>query len=179
DEAESLLDEAERRGADPEGVTLEGYLLELRKGNFPPGVEPLLWHRVDAGHPQSADVLEALGQAYLHAYRLSEARLCADRWVERQPDSSRALYFRGLVHESMQAMSQAGQDYRQALQLGPSSQVVRLRLAEWCLAQNQPSEAVRHFQALYEQDPGRPAFRLGLARALRQTGDSGRAGPLL
>jgi tetratricopeptide (TPR) repeat protein len=177
-EAEEHLDEAERRGAEAEEITLEGYLLELRRGNLGPGVERMLRHRVESDHPRAGEILEALGQAYLHGYRLGEALDCAERWLAREPDSSHALYFRGLVREGLQGMSEAGDDYRRAVEIDPGNRRARLRLAEWCLARNQPREAAEHFERLRDGSGGLQA-RLGLARAYLQLAEYDRAEALL
>jgi tetratricopeptide (TPR) repeat protein len=178
-DAEGYLEEAERRGADAEEVTLEGYLLGLRKGDLPPGVEEMLWHRVETEHPRAGEVLEALGQAHLYAYRVGDALRCTERWVERDPDSSHALYFRGLVREALQGLDLAGADYRRAVELDPDNRPARLRLAEWCLARHHPGEAAEHFERLLGAEPGRWDCTLGLARARLDQADYARAGPLL
>ena len=177
-DAEAIVEEAERRGASAEDVTLEGYLIQLRRGDLTPGVERMLRHRVESDHPRAGEFLEALGQAYLHSYRLGEAMDCAERWVAREPESAHALYLRGLVREGLQGLSEAGDDYRRAHELDPENPRVRLRLAEWCLARNRPREAVGHFLWLVEKGGAPAECRLGLARAYMQLAEYDKAEPL-
>src|SRR5262249_54657105 len=72
-------------------------------------------HHVKGGHPGAALILEALTRGYLRQYRLPEARICLDRWLESQPDDVQALCLRGQFHlDYERASDRAVNDYRRA-----------------------------------------------------------------
>src|SRR5262249_42322286 len=75
------------------------------------------WRQVDQGHPDAPLILEALTRGYLRHYRLAEARVCLDRWLQMQPDNAQALFLDGFFHmDYAHARAAAEASYRKAVQ---------------------------------------------------------------
>ncbi len=171
DEAERHLQVCEQAGGDTPALRLELQLLQAQQGDLSPPLESLLWGRIAEDHPQTTLIFEALALGYLYVYRLGEAYDCLTQWLAREPNQPQALYLRGLVREGLQQLSQAGADYRRAVELAPEHYFARKRLAEYQLFSHQANEAAEHFERLLQEEPDSPELRFGLARCRREQGD--------
>src|SRR5262245_35105988 len=80
---ESDLDRALKRAENGELAAVEKILLESAKKD-------------DAQAPR---VLEVLARAYVEGFRYKAAALWVDRWLERQPDNTKALLLRGQLRQ--------------------------------------------------------------------------------
>ena len=144
---------------------LERALLQAQRGQLD-DVETDLHDRLRHDAPESGLVREALAQGYLAAQRWTAAEQCADDILRRRPDHPFALVWRGQAREGKHADGQALADYRQALDLRPGADNVRLRLAELFVKLGRPGEARGHFEALHRRRPTDADVTLGLARCL-------------
>jgi tetratricopeptide (TPR) repeat protein len=162
-EAERHLTRCEQVGGMSEPLELEWLLLRCERGELDE-LAPGLLAAVDAHHPESAAILEALARIYMRQTRYLEALRCLDRWVELAPDSVRARDWRGWVHNQLDHRAQAVSDYERALELQPGRSAVRLRLAEILVESSRYAEAVPHLERLRQERPADPDALVDLAR---------------
>jgi tetratricopeptide (TPR) repeat protein len=177
DEAEAHLKACERQDYDPQGLAIERLLARVQLGDAGPASE--LWKQVEEDNPHSLAILEVLAQHYLDSYQLLRAKDCLNRYLERRPHDLNALLGRAYVYERLLYFAMAREDYRQAVEAHPDSDLARLRLAQTHLLAGDPAEALRHFRQLRQRRPEDVEVRLGLAKAQRQLGQRGEAKRLL
>jgi tetratricopeptide (TPR) repeat protein len=142
---------------------LEWLLLRAERGETD-DVDRGLWRLVDAGHHDRVLILETLARAYMRELRFSRALACLDRLLQMNPDSVRALNWRGWVRQRLNQWSEAIEDYQHALKLAPQRWAVRMRLAELLLNAHDVPAARPHLRRLSRTDPDRPEVRIALAR---------------
>jgi tetratricopeptide (TPR) repeat protein len=159
-------------------VQLEWVLLRCQRGKVDE-VAPDLLALVDRDHPESPAILEALAAVYMQQARYLEALSCLDRWVERDPDSPRALHWRGWVSNQLDHRAQAIGDYEHLLELQPDQSEVRQHLSEILLDSTRHPEALPHLERLYEEQPANPRVLVGLARCRVAQGNMEEAQALL
>jgi tetratricopeptide (TPR) repeat protein len=162
-EAEHYLDRCGPRNEMAEPVQLEWLLLRCGRGEVD-GLAPDLLRLVDQDHAESAAVLEALAGVYMRQTRYLDALGCLDRWIERDPDCLRALYWRGWVSNQLDHRAQAIGDYEHLLELRPDRSTVRRHLAEILLDSSRHADALPHLERLHEELPDDPDVLVGLAR---------------
>lgn len=177
DDAERHLKACERQGYDPEALTIERLLTRMQLGDT--GPEPTLRRLAEADNPHSLAILEVLAQHYVDSYQLLRARESLDRYLGQRPHDLKALLGRGYVYERLLYFALAREDYRQAVEAHPESDLARLRLAQMHLLAGEPKEARKHFRELQQRRPEDAEVVLGLARAQRQLGQRGEAKRLL
>jgi tetratricopeptide (TPR) repeat protein len=178
DEAARCLRRAEQAGWVVEAIDLEKTLAGVQQGDLE-RVEPVLVSFVQRDHPDKLLILEALAQGCRRTYQLPHALAHLDAWLGAQPDSVRALLWRGetllLVGRDRDALA----DYRRAVELDPQEDEARLKVAELCLVFHQPEEASTHFTELLKRHPDQGEALLGLARCRAEQGDTAGAVTLL
>jgi tetratricopeptide (TPR) repeat protein len=162
-EAADHLNRSKELGWVENAVDAESFMLLAQQGDLAK-VQATLHAWVKQGHPDSALILEALVQGYLKAYYLPAAMDCLQEWLKREPDDTQALFWRGETWERLHRYDEALADFQHAIEVDPSRDDVRLRLATGLIHGHRPDEAVSHFEALYERQPGNPEVLLGLAR---------------
>lgn len=165
DQADRALDAARQYGASAEAVSLERGLLRVMQGQMTVPQEVALRNLVNAGHPDTVFILEALTQAYTRSYRLKDARDCLDVWLQERPDDYPALMARGWVFERQLLFDRARDDYRRAAQVAPDPTEAELRLGQALLELGDNQAALPVFQALAERHPNHPAIGLGLVQS--------------
>ncbi len=165
-EAGQLLDRCDRHNGISEPLKIEWLLLRCQRGQID-GLAPNLMALVKAGHPESANILEALSAVYQQETRYGEALDCLNLWLERKPDSLRALNWRGWVSAQLDHRTQALTDYERLLELQPQRSDVRLRLAEILVDSTRHAEAVPHLERLRDELPDNPDVAVALARCYR------------
>jgi tetratricopeptide (TPR) repeat protein len=172
--AEKHLQEAKLYGADHDSLQLEWLMLRVTRGELDDLSEGL-WKSVDEGHPESVYILETMARQYMHEIRLQEALRCLHRWLELQPDTVRALDWRGWVNERLMALEDAKRDYERVLALSPGRQDTRKRLAYLELGFARPQVAMDHFEIIHQADPTDIETRTALATCRFQLGQQDRA----
>jgi Tfp pilus assembly protein PilF len=176
DEAEVELNVCELLKVPAEEIELERALIAVQQGNL--SLEKELQARVEAGHPQSLPILEALVAGYRKNYLLRSMLNVLGTWLEREPGCVEALLLRGWVREQQKDFEGALEDYRRAVASDPGNDTVRLSTAQAQLQLGKPGEAVATFEALYHRK-AEPQTALGLAQCWRQLGRTGEARQLL
>jgi predicted Zn-dependent protease len=171
DEARALLDKAQRvRGLD-DALVLERTLLAAER-DCDEAVVTRCWRDVEQGHPEAPLLLEALARGYLRQFRLREARMCLDRWLEAQPDNPQALCLDGQFHlDYERALSAAVESYRRAVAADPEHEEARIGLAIALLQSKSYEEAAGHLDYLWQRQPDNLRVAAGLAECRLALGD--------
>ena len=175
-EAEQHLTRCEQLDGMNELLELEWLLLRCQRGEVDELAASLL-ASVDRNHPESNSILEALSGVYMRQTRYLAAVRCLDRWVERDPDSVRALDWRGWVSNQLDHRGQAISDYERVLELQPGRSAVRFRLAELLVESSRHVEAVPLLERLRDEQPANLEVLVALARCrtVQDRGDEARA----
>lgn len=161
-EAEHYLQRSSQLHGMNEAVKLEWLLLRCQQGEVDE-LAPNLLALVRNNHSQAAAILETLASVYILQTRYLEALRCLDAWVEREPDSVRALDWRGWVDNQLDHRQQAIRDYERLLELQPGRTDIRLRLAQLLVASARHTEATPHLERLLRELPDDPDVPAALA----------------
>src|SRR5205085_8450316 len=133
----------EVRGGLAEEVVLEQTLLRAQRGGMD-SVTPYLRSLVEADHPATPLILEAMVRGYMRAYRYGDAAVLLALWQDRRPGDLQADLFQGYVREQIGPEQEAVDNYRRVLELDPDHDEARLRLANLLIDRSLPAEALEH-----------------------------------
>jgi tetratricopeptide (TPR) repeat protein len=153
--AERHLDECKRIEGMSEALQIEWCLLRAQSGRLSQ-VEDGLWQSLQSlpeDGPYSLLIIEALSYAYIQEMRYGTALGCLAWWLERQPDSVRALDWRGWVRGRLDYKEGMYEDYKRVLQMVPRHWKTRLRLA-YALLADKDIKAAQHQLSLLQADHG-------------------------
>jgi tetratricopeptide (TPR) repeat protein len=177
-EAEARLLEYERRRGTTEEARLEWLLLGVQQGDLGGHVRELQ-SRVDAEHPASSLILEALAKGFMNVSRGSDMLTCLNRLLEREPQNRLALTLRGKAWDELHNPERALKDYQRAVDLDPASCEARLGLANTFQHLGHIREAIAHYEILRQQQSCNPDGLLGLERCRFDSYDLDQAKELL
>jgi tetratricopeptide (TPR) repeat protein len=163
--AEQHLRNCRKSGTAGDNLQLEWLLLRAMSGEVD-DLGPGLWKTAESGHPQASEILATLTKAYASAVRYSEAMLCVEKWLDRDPDSIRALEWRAWIFTQLERPKDAISDYEKVLAQAPRHTVSREHLAELHLGNSSAEMALREYEILHQADAANPKYRVGKARAL-------------
>lgn len=164
EQAEAYLNDYQRlKPRVDEDWQLEMVLLRAQRGELDE-VEKGLWACVRQDHPDTLPMLEALSRAYLRHMRFLPALVALNEWLKREPDTVRALDWRGWVYQRMLNSAGAARDYQRALELEPERTDVRVRLADILLDDGDPVKAQPHVERLLREHPDQPDVQRMAAR---------------
>src|SRR5260370_17704132 len=93
------------------------------------GVELQLRPKIEQGHPQTIQILEAMARGYLRTYRFTEANSCLKEWLDYEPDSSVANFLIGWELQQRGNKTDSTEYFRRSLELDPKNETVRSQLA--------------------------------------------------
>jgi tetratricopeptide (TPR) repeat protein len=172
------LRRAEQLGWVVEAIDLEKALAAVQQGDLE-GREPVLASFVQRNHPDRLLILEALVQGCRRTYQLPRGLAYLDTWLEAQPDSIRALLWRGELLLLAGRNREALADYQKAIEVDPEESEARLKAGELLLASHQPGDALPHFTEVLQRHPEQADALLGLARCHAERGDTTEAVKLL
>jgi tetratricopeptide (TPR) repeat protein len=161
-EAEQYLLRCGQLDGMSEPVQLEWLLLRCQQGEVDE-LAPTLFALVHDNHPQAAAILETLASVYIRQTRYLEALICLDGWLERAPDSIRALDWRGWVDNQLDHREQSIRDYERLLERQPARADIRLRLAQVLIESARHAEAAPHLERLLGELPDNPDVPAALA----------------
>jgi predicted Zn-dependent protease len=178
DVAAAHLRRAAELGWVAEAVDLEKVLMAVQQGRLERW-EPLLVSFVRRDHPDKRLILEALVQGCRQTYQLPRALAYLDDWLASQPDSARALVWRGETLLALGRQPGALADFRQAVELDPQEDETRLKLADLLLSFRRPAEALTHLTELQQRHPDQEEVLFGLARCRAELGEADEATLLL
>ncbi len=176
--AESHLNRCLKLGDDKADVQLEFLLMRAQTGEEDVVAEDLLRY-VDNKHPETSVIMETLAGAYMDKLRFAPALAALNRWLEAEPNSTRALEWRGWVMERLNQQDQAVEDYERALTLDPNLLSPHLRLADMALAKSDPTTALPHLERLDRRYRDRPDVKALLGRCRFQQGQTEEARRLM
>lgn len=142
-------------------------------------VEEYLQRRVEESPALAPLAWEALAEGYLRLYRTIDAMACLDHWLQRDPDNVRALELRGMTLVTGKGVHRGAADYRRALELDPSRDDVRWRLALCLLDLGGYEEALGQLDRVAIARPADPAVQVRQARCLNMLGRADDARRLL
>jgi len=170
EEAERGLEKyRQARGVDDAG-SFEELLLSTERAVDQ--VAALCRRRVGQDDPDSPLILEALTRGYLRQYRLGEAHMCIDLWLQKQPDNPQALCLKGQFHlDYERAPDRAVASYRRAVELDPEHEEARLGLAIVLLESKSFAEAGGHLEHLRRCQPDNLRVQVGVAQCRDALGD--------
>lgn len=169
-EAERLLTAFEERAGSSEVSRREWTLLGVQQGDFGTDEEPLRT-AVGRNHPDEVVILEALAKGYAAAFRFPDAATALERLLEREPDHAPALVLRSALADRLRRNDAADSDVRRAVTKAPDSALAQAAQARLRSKRGHTRDAVYHFELALRLQPGHPATRLGLVRALADAAD--------
>jgi tetratricopeptide (TPR) repeat protein len=161
-EAEQYLFRCGQLDGMSEPVQLEWLLLRCQQGEVDE-LSPCLLALVEQRHPEAPAILETLASVYIRQTRYLEALLCLEHWLDRTPDSVRALDWRGWVCNQLDHREQALGNYERLLELQPGRTDIRLRLAQILVESSRQVEAAPHLERLLREAPDNPDVPVALA----------------
>jgi tetratricopeptide (TPR) repeat protein len=141
---------------------MEWLLLRCERGAVDE-LGPGLLAAAQSGDSQTEAILETVALSYLRQTRYPESLKVLDLWVQRAPTSARAWDWHGWVSAQLDRRIQAMDDYRRCLELDPSRNAARLRLAQVLLDRSLPVEARVHLEQLRRSQPDNSEVKVALA----------------
>jgi tetratricopeptide (TPR) repeat protein len=177
-EAEQALEKYEDQRGSDEAVAVERILLRAENGELDQ-VGGFCRHWIEHGHPDATFIFEASVRGYLQAYRLSDARLCLQRWREEEPDNPQPYYLEGQIHDCEGVSWAAVEAYQKVLQADPEHDEARLKLTAALLERRAFAEAVPHLEYLRQHQPDEPLVPVRLALCRNFLGEPDEAVRLL
>ena len=128
-----------------------------------------------AGDGQAEEICEALTRGCLAAYRLREAWKYLEMWLQWRPEDPQAHLLRAYVHEQLEQLPLAVEDYRATLAQLPNHRDAHFKLAELLYQQGTLDEAEAHFQACVDSDASDVDALIGTARCAVRRGSAAAA----
>lgn len=148
-------------------AALERVLLRACKGDVD-GVSEYCGALLQAQHPQTPQILEALAIGNLTLLRFGPAADALDRWLELEPAEPQATFLMGRLHLQASNNTEALDYLRRAVESDPARDEARVLLAGLLLDLGQAQEALPHLEIMRVRQPHNSsvAARLGQALAL-------------
>ncbi len=167
-EAERHLAEAQKLGWNPSDIELEHAMLSIQTGSIA-DAEAVLASALQQGHRETPQIFAVLVPALMQEFRWFDALSLVTRWTELKPDSAQAWTCQGDIYERLQKKNEAVNAFRQAINLNPVDERVRMSLARMLVQTRQPDEAVTHLELLAKSSPddSRVTMLLGVCRDLQ------------
>ncbi len=128
--------------------------------------------------PQNPTVMLALALEYSERYNYAEAQPLLDKALAMEPDNIVTLdaHAKALYSEpTPENLQRAKADWKKVLTFEPDNLEAHRSLARVALLENQPREAIKHFQAVGRGRPYASAHFLELAKAYRMAGEPQKA----
>lgn len=152
------------REASPDAL-LERSLLDAQSGRVQEVRDDLIY-QIDAKHPRTEEILEALAIGCIAIYDFERAMICLDELLKVAPNNpigrlhkANSLATLGRVDEAMTILRDLIRDF-------PQSVEARLALAPLLLTTNDAPDAVQVFAEARAIAPDEPRAIAGLARSL-------------
>jgi tetratricopeptide (TPR) repeat protein len=175
--AEVLLNRAHgmKRNYDP---LTERLMLRAARGEIEQ-ISKVCQALIDQNDPDASLILEALVSGAIRSSQLRFADKCLHVWLEREPDSAMAHYYKGALFEFMAVRQEAAAAFKHALELDPQHDPARLQFAIQLLDLLRAAEAVPHLEYLQQQQPKDFRIPVYLAQCKKQMGELSEAEKIL
>lgn len=176
DKATLYLERARNANWPESDLRSQRYLMLMQTGHLD-RAEPYLREvlRERAEDWLAEEIYEARAKGYLSTYRLKEAALCLNFWIEWRSQAVQPRIWRADLWERIELWGAACDDYRAVLRADPSHRLARRRLAECLLNLNQSRDALEHYQICLETDPDDVEAAIGAATCRLRLGRVGEA----
>jgi tetratricopeptide (TPR) repeat protein len=124
---------------------------------------------------QAEEIYEALSKGHLASYRLQDAWMSLDFWLQWKPNAPQARLMRAEINQRMGEVTSAIADYRAVLSQIPNHREASRKLGELLLLNRRVEEARDCFRDCLKHWPDEPDTLLGLARCEQELGSSDEA----
>jgi predicted Zn-dependent protease len=173
--AAGYLNECEKLQGSSSATQFEEVLLRAENGE-PADAEATLRSAVTSEPREASLILEVLARLAMRERRLGKAQDALEKWLQHDPESARAWYWLGWVHQQRGARREATEAYRHALQLQPNRWRAAVSLVNLSLDRNQSNAAAPYLGQLRATRPEQPEVLIASARfhALRSEEDEAR-----
>lgn len=171
DEFALHLRRAAELGWPEEDIDRQELLATAQRGDIE-AVKQQLLQAIESGSTdeEAEEIYEAFAKGYLCTYRISDASMCVDFWLQWRPDAVQARIMRACIREQTGKRDEAMDDYRAVLDVFPNHREARIRLAQSLMVRKRHDEALAEFQACLAVAPEEPDALLGAAQCLRRQG---------
>ncbi len=162
---------AAQRGWPEEELERQRDLATAQQGGVGEGVQRLL-AAIEEGvsDARAEEIYEALSKGHLASYRLRDAWMSLDFWLQWKPDAPQARFMRAELSRRMGEVASAIADYRAVLDQIPSHREASSKLGELLLLNSRVEEARDCFRGCLKHWPDEPDALLGLAQCEQTLG---------
>jgi len=176
DESAVHLQRAQDLGWPSADVQRQRWLATAQGGDVP-AVKRELMEAIERGVPDDVaeEIYEAVAKGHMAAYRLRDAWMCLDVWLQWRPDAPHARMMRASIFEQTGDLDQAVDDYRAVLETWPEHRDAQIRLGQVLLRKRAYDEARDVFHARVDVAPEDAEALLGLAQSERWLGNDAEA----
>lgn len=177
DRVSEYLKRAEDAGWPKEDIQAQRHLTYVQNGQFGPAerfLEKALRSGVD--DDLAEEIYEAQAKGYLKTFRLGDAQLCLNYWIEWKPDRIKPRMWLADIYERVDNWNAAIEQYRKILELDNTRAETHFRLAKSLLHIQKIKPAKEHFEKCLEYQPDNVSAQIQLAICRRRLGladDSG------
>jgi tetratricopeptide (TPR) repeat protein len=153
-------------------------LMRLQAGTVSPEVEHAAEQLVENAEKYAGprvdlyidEFYEARSRGYLVNYRLFDAEVTLDHWVQARPQSILAHMMRADIREREFNLQSAEREYRDVLALAPENVTARLKRARLLMHNLKISEAAEEFRVCLKTAPQNITAQIGLAECEYRSG---------
>lgn len=165
------LKRAERAGWSQSDILAQRMLASIQAGRFEEAeaFTALCFER-GCSDELAEEIYDARAKGFFSQYRLDDALLCLNFWIDWRKDSVLPKLIRADLWERCERTQSAIDDYRAILQIDPTHQFARRSLAQLLLTTNTVPEAIAHFNQCIKSDRTDTMAHVGLAECLLRTG---------
>ena len=164
DEADDLLTRTfQLQGGTSEQLQLERLMLLAQSGQVQEVYERLFAY-VASDEPEAPLVLEALTVGFLREQLASPAIICAEIWLQKEPNNVQALIYHAVCAVATGSSPIAVEDIEQALERAPERPELRQVMAGVYTQANEYSKAMDLYDELLQNKPEDDDVLLGAAK---------------
>ena len=166
--ARRYLDRAAHRGWSPEDLRHQQRLAQVQMGQMDQAetyLQELL--RGGASDELALEFFQAQAQGLLRSYRLNEALVCLNHWIQWRPQDVQPRLWRGEIWERILRWTDATAEYQTILELDPQNHHARRRLAHSLLELHEFTLASEYFQQSLQAEPHNLEAAIGAAKCER------------
>lgn len=125
------------------------------------------------------EVYECLAKGRMAAYRLHDALVCLDHWIQWRPNDVQPLYWRAAIWSAVDHSLREESDLKRVLEIEPGHLEARFRYAECLMRLNKTADAIAQVTYCHERAPDDLSYTVLLARCYLRAGRRGDAKHLL